>query len=355
LDSVYDYLDGKPALDVKNIDESTLSSEVPSLGLRDVYISPSKNPVSYGKDPASPNRVRVRDLLAEYESKSAMLREAEATIERQAVVIKRNNDNFEELTQRFKTEQRFRIEAEHQSRLMEEQLEKLQGMLDEQQNVKAAIENELKAANLRSELVTSAASGDESQRALQIFDELRKQQLSVQEEVARIRQLYERVTSEKMQEKGYKEVYMRQVTQLVAEIDELKLKLQTKSASPYVHSGGYAVRSNVIPESANDSYFSPIQKDQGPKAMGFTIPPASEIMRSRSLLHSSETSSNPPPPAYTALTNPYINSSSLARNQEDTTSDSSFNHNSSGNYLNDSYDSPTELTEELEELLNRTK
>ena len=57
-----------------------------------------------GKSKASvtPNRTRVRDVIGELEAKAAMLREAEATIERQAVVIKRNNDNFEELTQRFK-------------------------------------------------------------------------------------------------------------------------------------------------------------------------------------------------------------------------------------------------------------
>ena len=66
-----------------------------------------------------------------------------------------------------------------------------------------------------------------------------------------------------MQEKGAKEVYMRQVSQLIAEIDDLKKKPSNYRSSPYVlsgpKSGGF--------EGNNDSYFSPLQGNQANRAM----------------------------------------------------------------------------------------
>jgi predicted nucleic acid-binding Zn-ribbon protein len=349
LDSVYDYLDGKTDLDLDDLDEETLASVVPSLGLKDVYMTPNQKrrtaPMSpKQKQLSSPNRVRIRDLVTELEGKSSLLREAEAAIERQALVIKRISDNFEELTERYKTEQRFRVEAEQHGRLMEEQLDRLQMLLAEQQQLRDALQGELRAAQTRTQLVTQ---DEGAQRSLQIFEDLRAQQVQAQEEIVRLKQAYARVTSEKMQEKSFREVSQRQISELVAEIEELKAKLQLRVTSPYAQSAARPTYNETV--GPNDSYFSPIAgSQQGTKSMGFTIPPAAEVHRSRSIIQKNEAA--------------FTNSSSLNLHSKfnpgpmgrgNSESDSSTQNKSDDSLYND-YDSPLELTAELEELLNRT-
>lgn len=71
-----------------------------------------------------------------------------------------------------------------------------------------------------------------------------------------------------MQEKSLREVQLRQITQLVTEIDELKTKLHHRNASPYAPRSYYE-------SSHQDSYFSPLQSGYPKSMVRFSLTPSS--------------------------------------------------------------------------------
>jgi len=244
--------------------ESLLASEVPSVGLQEVlFTSPPRGSTNsvIATSPAG-QRLRVRDLVQEVQTKTQELNEMDAEFEQKVQEIEQMRSEIEETERRLEKVDELRRTAESERDLMQSQLQKLHLADVQHHNEREEFQQQLRQTRLELQLLKSSSSSDPAaaQKVQAVIEEMRQEQEKAKSEARRLRDTNKSLLQKTVNEQKYRERLLRQISELK---DQLKQQ------------GG-----SLTGVDGTDDLSEPLEEENKQSIWGFN-PPSPAALRSR--------------------------------------------------------------------------
>jgi len=208
---------------------TVLSSEMPTCGLKEVFLSttPTKGKVLYNS-PAN-QRYRIRDLVTEVQTNTIKLRQINDVLQR---YIYENNKYKEEnqlLQSQLKAEEQLRINAEDKSSLMQKELERLH-RIKSQHNIEIEeLRQRIQQTKMELDLIDASRSdSDESTKKVQnMVAEMQADHAKTKEEVQNLRETNKSLVQKIAHDRQHKEQLLREIYDLKSQVLETPKTVNT--------------------------------------------------------------------------------------------------------------------------------
>lgn len=217
LNTLINILTGEEDL-AKPAESALLASELPSVGLQDVLITPVKGSRAVISTSPAGQRLRVRDLVLDVQKKSQELREKEMELETKIRDIDTLTSEVDDAERRFEKVDELRKHAESERDLVHTELLKLQHLEAHRQQECEEYRQKIRQLEQKLLLFNSSTSGDLS-GVQKTLDEIRRDQEKAKTETLRLRDTNKVLTQKAAEDKINRE-------RLLKQVDELKKRLK---------------------------------------------------------------------------------------------------------------------------------
>jgi len=263
-------------LDRKDI-ASILSSEMPSCGLKEVFLSvtPTKGNV-LSNSPTS-QRYRLRDLVTEVQTKMIQQRQVDNILQRYISENKKYEEENQLLQSQLKAEEQLRINAEDKSSLMQKELERLHRIKSEHNIEREELRQRIQQTKMELDLIDASRSdSDESTKKVQnMVAEMQADHAKTKEEVQNLRGTNKSLVQKLAHERQRREQLLREISDLKVHVLELTPKTvnimeDSDKAVGFSKSSAMRLRPHMTPKFQNEEEYEDLDEEEFGGELGST-------------------------------------------------------------------------------------